>query len=185
LGIPVEKVSLRDGIVSFIDSARYLAIPTILIDKPEIVAFHLQATKNDIPEIPIEVKAIDYETLSKLSTLCPEEALKTTLAVLGSAELSPAHATPVVGHTVFKTVSKTGDDRVPASAKTNLDTHVSYRFTLDGYLLVGPGAQLQVSYGPNGKATRLLHSTHTLKKGPSQDNLRRCNSQPFRQVFAR
>ena len=32
---------------------------------------------------------------------------------------------------------------------------------------MGPGAQVQVSYGPEGNVTRLLHSVRTLKKGPS------------------
>lgn len=167
LGIPTEKVFLRDGVASFVDHAKYLAIPTVPVTEPDLVAAHLKATKNHAPEIPIEVKGIDYEALSKLSPYCPKEALKTTLAALESAELTPASATPVVGHTVFKTVSKTDHKGVPASTKTNLDTHVSYRFTLDGYLLVGPGAQLQVSYSPEGNVTRLLHSTRTLRKGPS------------------
>ncbi|PMD33416.1 hypothetical protein L207DRAFT_518185 [Hyaloscypha variabilis F] len=167
LKIPTEKLRLQDGIALFIDSANYLAIPTVAVTEPEIVGTHLKATKNHNPEIPIEVRAIDYEALCRISPHCPKEALKRTSAAFESVELTPAHAIPVVGHTVFKTVSKTGDESVPASTKTNIDTHVTYRFTLDGYLLVGPGAQVQVSYDPEGNITRLLHSTRTLKKGPS------------------
>lgn len=167
LEIPMEKVFLQDGMASFINPAKYLAIPTVPVVEPKIVAAHLKATKNHTPDIPIELKAINYEALSRLSPPCSKEVLETTLAALESAELTPAYATPVVGHTVFKTVSKTDHEGVPASTKTNLDTHVTFRFTLDGYLLVGPGAQVQVSYGPEGNVTRLLHSTRTLKKGPS------------------
>lgn len=29
LGIPTEKVFLRDGVASFVDHAKYLAIPTV------------------------------------------------------------------------------------------------------------------------------------------------------------
>jgi hypothetical protein len=112
------------------------------------------------------VEGIDYKALSRISPHCPKQALQRTLAAFESVELTPAYTTPVISHTVFKTVSKTGDENVPASTKTNLDTHVSYRFTLNGYLLVGLGAQVQVSYGPKGNITRLLHSTRTLKKGP-------------------
>jgi hypothetical protein len=57
--------------------------------------------------------------------------------------------------------------RLEYSTKTNLDAHVSYRFTVDGHLLVGPGVQVQVSYSPKGLVTRLLHSTPTLKRGPA------------------
>ncbi|MGA2592311.1 MAG: DUF6345 domain-containing protein [Bryobacteraceae bacterium] len=167
LKIPVERMFLRDGMALFIDPANYLAIPTVPIADPEIAAAHRQATKNHYPEIPIEVRAIDYAALGRLSPLGSEEALKSTSVALESAGLTPDHATPVVGHTVFKTVSTTSGRGAPASTRTNLDTHVSFRFTLDGHLLVGPGAQVQVSYGPEGSVTRLLHSTRTLKKGPS------------------
>jgi hypothetical protein len=126
-----------------------------------------RATTNRHPDTPIEVKAIDYAALGRLTPLSPEEALKLTSRALESAGLTPEHATPVVGHTVFKTVSTTSERGAPASTTTNLDTQVSYRFTLDGYLLVGPGAQIQVSYGPERNVTRLLHSLRSLKQGPS------------------
>lgn len=48
-----------------------------------------------------------------------------------------------------------------------LDTQVSYRFTIDGYPLVGPGAQIQTSFGAEGNVTRLVHATRTLEPGPS------------------
>ncbi len=167
LKIPAEKMLLRDGIASFVDPASYLAVPTVSVDEPEITAAQRKATKNHHPEIPIEVKAIDYTALGLLSPPDPEEVLRTTAVALESSGLSPEHATPVVGNAVFKTVSTTSDQGAPASTRTEIDTHVSYRFTLDGYLLVGPGAQVQVSYGPGGNVTRLLHSTRTLKQGPS------------------
>ncbi|HXW26769.1 MAG TPA: DUF6345 domain-containing protein [Xanthobacteraceae bacterium] len=167
LKIPMEKMLWRDRMAAFIDPAKYLAVPSVSIPDPELAAAQRRATTNHHPEIPIEVKAIDYEALGRLSPLSPEEALKSTSGALEAAGLTPEDATPVVGHTVFKTVSSSSDNRTPASTRTKLDTHVSYRFTLDGYLLVGPGAQMQVSYGPEGNVTRLLHSTRTLKKGPS------------------
>jgi len=111
------------------------------------------------------VRAIDHAALQRLKALDPDEAFKLTSAALDSAGLTPEHATPVVGHTVFKTVS-TAERTAPVSTTTNLDTQVSYRFTLDGYLLVGPGAQVQVSYGPHGRVTRFLHSLRKLKSGP-------------------
>jgi hypothetical protein len=165
--IPVKKVCLRDGMVSFVDPVNYLAVPTVPVDDPEIIDPLRRATKNHCPERPIEAKAIDYVALCKLCPIAPKEALKQTSAALEYAGLKPEHATPVVGHTVFKTFSTTNDNGAPASTKTNLDTHISHRFTLDGYLLVGPGAQVQVSYSPEGNVTRLLHSLRKLQKGPS------------------
>jgi uncharacterized protein DUF6345 len=167
LEIPVEKLILRDGMAAFIDPDKYLAVPSMPIADPEIVAARRQATTNHFPDIPIEVRAIDYAALGRLSHLGPEEAIGLTTTALKSASLTPEHATPVVGHTVFKTVSNAGSNGAPASTTTNLDTHVSYRFTLDGHLLVGPGAQIQVSYAADGNVTRLIHSTRTLKQGSS------------------
>jgi hypothetical protein len=167
LNIPMEKVVLRDGIALFVDPEKYLAVPMVGIANAEIESTCRKATKNHHPEIPIDVKAIDHAALGRLQSLAPAEALKRTSAALDSAGLTPEHATPVVGHTVFKTVSTDGEKGAPALTRTNLDTHVSHRFTLDGYLLVGPGAQVQISYGPEGNVTRLLHATRTLKKGPT------------------
>jgi hypothetical protein len=167
LKIPVDKLVLQDGIASFIDPENYLAVPTVSVTHTETLAALREATRNYYPEIPIEVKAIDHAALGKIHPPGPEDALKLISVALESVGLTPEHATPVVGHTVFKTVSNTGNKGVPASTKTNLDTHVSYRFTLDGHLLVGPGAQVQVSYGHKGIVTRLLHSTRTLKRGPA------------------
>jgi Family of unknown function (DUF6345) len=164
LGISADKLVLRDGEASFVDPANYLALPSVNITDPAIVAARRDATENHHPEIPIEVRAIDYAALDRLSPPSPQDALQRTAGALDSAGLAPEHATPVAGHTIFKTVSASEH---PADRTANLDTHVTYRFTLDGYLLVGPGAQLQVSYGPDGNVTRLLHAVRSVKKGPS------------------
>jgi hypothetical protein len=167
LKIPVEKVLWRDGMAAFIDPTNYLAVPTVSVADPEIVAALRRGTTNRYPDIPIEVKAIDYTALGRLTPLGLEEAFRSTSVALEAAGLTPERATPVVGHTVFKTVSTASQRDVPSSTTTNLDTQVSYRFTLDGYLLVGPGAQVQVSYSPEGNVTRLIHSVRKLKQGPS------------------
>jgi hypothetical protein len=165
LGIPAEKLVLRDGEASFIDPATYVSLPTVQVTDPGIVAGWREATENHYPEMPIEVKAIDYAALSNLSPPSLENALQTTADALESAGLTPEHGTPVASHTIFKTASASG--QAAEATSTNLDTHITYRFALDGYLLVGPGAQVQVSYGPDGNVTRLLHAMRTLKKGPS------------------
>ena len=167
LKIPREKLVVKDGLASFIDPENYLAVPTVTVTHSEILAARREATRNYHPEIPIEVNAIDHAALGRMQPPGLEEALKLTAAALESAALTPQHATPVVGHTTLKIVSTTANKGIPNSTKTNLDTHVSYRFTVDGHLLVGPGAQVQVSYGPKGTVTRLLHSTRTLKRGPA------------------
>lgn len=163
--IPAEKLVLRDGEASFVDPAAYLAVPTVDVTDSEIADERREATENPCPEVPIEVKAIDYAALDRLSPPSLEDALRSAADALESTRLTPEHAIPVAGHTIFKTVSAGEEPAEPRTA--NLDTHVTHRFTLDGYLLVGPGAQVQVSYGPDGNVTRLLYATRTLKRGPS------------------
>jgi len=167
LKIPSEKLMLRDGIASFLDPATYLAVPRVSITDAKTIDAHRQATKNPHPNLPIELVAIDHAALRRLSPIGHEKALGSLSEALASAGLMPEHATPVVGHTLFKTVSNARDKGEETVTTTKLDTHLGYRFTLDGYRLVGPGAQLQVSFAPDGTVTRLHHATRRLKKGPS------------------
>lgn len=178
LKIPPDKLNWRNGIASFIDPATYLAVPRVSVTDLQTVAAHRKTTKNHHPDIPIEISAIDLAALAKLSPLGRDDALKSFSRALESAGLTPEHATPIAGHTVFKVVTTESATAVERVTSTNLDTHITYRFTLDGYPLVGPGAQLQVSYAADGSVTRLHHAARRLKKGPavkivSADDIRR------------
>jgi Family of unknown function (DUF6345) len=166
LRIPGDKLFFRDGTAAFVDPDTYLAVPTVTVSDTEIVEKLRRATKNFFPDKPIDVKAIDYEALAQLKAFTPDAALKIMLEALERVSLTPKHATPIVGHTVLKTVSTGKDSNAPASTRTALDTHITYRFTLDGYLLVGPGAQIQASFSPEGNVTRLIHATRALSAGP-------------------
>jgi hypothetical protein len=110
LKIPGDKLLIQDGVASFHDLVHYLAIPTVTVHEPDVVASLLEKTKNPTPETPLEVKAIDHEALSRLSALCPKDALDKTTAALANACLTPHSATPVVGYTIFKTVSTGGQE---------------------------------------------------------------------------
>jgi hypothetical protein len=50
---------------------------------------------------------------------------------------------------------------------TLLDTHVRYRLVVDGHPLIGPGAQIQMSFDADGEVTRLIHATPALEPGES------------------
>jgi Family of unknown function (DUF6345) len=165
--VPGEHLAERDGEVSFLDPAKYLAVPMVEIDDPEIVERCHATTTTHHPEIPIAVHGIDYEALDRHVPFAPHEALRTTAAALEAAGLIPDSARPIVGHSVFTTVAVDDDGNEQEQRRTLLDTHVNHRFTVDGYPLVGPGAQIQVSYGAEGNVTRLLHATRTLEPGPA------------------
>lgn len=166
LRIAAEELVWRDGEASFVDRDAYLAVPTVAIDDPEIVARFTETTTNHHPEIPIAVTGIDYAALDRHVPFPAEAALKSSADALERVGLTPASARPIVGHTVFTTVRIGSDGAEEDRRRALLDTHVSYRFTVDGYPLVGPGAQIQISFGAEGNVTRLVHSTRTIEPGP-------------------
>ena len=149
------------------DRDKYLAVPSVRIEDPDIVARFTEATTNHHPDIPIAVTGIDYAALDRHVPFAEDLALKSAAAALESARLTPASARPMVGHTVFTTVAVDADGAEREQRRTLLDTHVSYRFVVDGYPLVGPGAQIQMSFAADGEVTRLIHATRLLEPGPS------------------
>src|SRR5689334_16034166 len=70
--IPAEQLHWRDGQASFVDRDRYLAVPSVAIDQPEIVERFTKATANHHPEIPIALQGIDYAALERHQPLAPE-----------------------------------------------------------------------------------------------------------------
>jgi hypothetical protein len=167
LKIPAKGLRWLDGEASFVDRDKYLAVPSALIKDPDIVARFTGATTNHHPDIPIAVSGIDYAALDRHVPFADGLALGSAAAALESAGLTPASARPIVGHTVFTTVAIGADGAEQEQRRTLLDTHVSYRFVVDGYPLVGPGAQIQISYAAKGEVTRLIHATRVLESGPS------------------
>jgi hypothetical protein len=167
LKIPAQELVWRDGEASFVDRHRYLAVPSVKIEDPEIVARFARATTNHHPESPIAVHGIDYAALDRHVPFADDAALRSAEAALESAGLTPVSARPMVGHTVFTTVAIGANGAEEEHRGALLDTQVSYRFTIDGYPLVGPGAQVQISFGAEGNVTRLVHATRTLDPGPS------------------
>ena len=57
--------SWLDGEASFVDRDKYLAVPSVRIEDPDIVARFTKATTNHHPEIPIAVTGIDYAALDR------------------------------------------------------------------------------------------------------------------------
>jgi Family of unknown function (DUF6345) len=167
LRIPAAELIWRDGEASFVDRDTYLAVPMVAIEDPEVVARFTKATTNHHPEIPIAVSGIDYEALRRHVPFADDAALKRAKDALDNAGLTPASARPMVGHTEFTTVTIGADGAEQEQRHAALDTQVSYRMTIDGYPLVGPGAQIQMSFGTEGNVTRLMHATRTLEAGPS------------------
>ena len=93
--------------------------------------------------------------------------MRSAAAALESAGLTPVRLAPWSGTRFSSQSPSTPSGAEQEQRRTLLDTHVSYRFVVDGYPLVGPGAQIQISFDAEGKVTRLIHATRTLEPGPS------------------
>ena len=167
LKIPAKRLRWLDGEASFVDPDKYLAVPSVRIEDPDIVARFTQATTNHHPDIPIAVTGIDYAALERHRPFAQDQALNKAADALGRAQLTPTSARPLVGHTTFITVAVDADGAEREQRRTLLDTHVRYRFVVDGHPLVGPGAQIQMSFAADGEVTRLIHATRSLEPGPS------------------
>ena len=166
LNIPTSMVAQTNGWVTFVDPTNHLAVPTAPVTDPSIISNLLSTTQNLYPAIPIEVRAIDFAALANLPVLDDNSALGSASNALSSSGLTPQFGTPVVGHTRF-TAFYTNDAGTVISNTQHLDTLVSYHFSLPGgYPLIGPGAQVQVAFGPAGNVTRLLYAARQLTPGP-------------------
>ena len=96
LRIPAEKLLWRDGEASFVDRDKYLAVPSVAIEDPRIVARFTKATTNHHPEIPIAVSGIDYAALDRHVPFADDAALRSAADALDSAGLTPASARPMI-----------------------------------------------------------------------------------------
>jgi hypothetical protein len=93
-----------------------------------------------------------------VAVLGSSAALASASNALANAGLTPQFGTPVISHTTLK-ACYTNDNNSVISNSQSLDTHVQYQFsTPGGYPIIGPGAQVQVAYGSNTTATRLLYA---------------------------
>jgi Family of unknown function (DUF6345) len=162
LNMPFSRVGLSNGLVSFIDPTNYLPLPTITVSNNAAASNLVHQTANQYPQIPIRVQAIDFTALDKLTVLSGGAALNSASNALNASGLSPQFGTPVAQNSTF-IAFYTNSSGVVISNTHPLDTEVDYRFTdPNGHPMMGPGAQVQLSYGPAGNVTRLLYAARQL-----------------------
>ncbi len=164
--IPRARLSVRTGMVSFIDTNQYLAIPSQTVTDPASLKQLRASARNEIADAPIRYDAIDFDALNKRSVFDIAAASKSSTSAFASAGFHMESAKPVTGHTVFTATYKKEDGSIESINK-QLDTKVNYRFTdKNGYPFIGPGAQVQVSYNATGMVTQLHYAWREVKAGP-------------------
>ena len=165
LGIPAGSFLFTNKEVLFIDPANFSAVPTMPVTDLAVISNLLAQTPNKVPGIPIKFEQLDFGALSSLTVLSSNAAVSSFANAMAGVGLTPQSAAPIVTHTLL-IANYSNDFGAILSASNYLDTKVSYQFSLGGYPLIGPGAQVQVAYGPNGAVTRLLYAARQLAAGP-------------------
>ena len=153
------------GRVSFIDAEKYLAVPSATVTDSDITRRLREATRNKNLATPIALKAIDARALEQWRVLDEKTALSSTSSALEALQLKPQFGTPTAGHNVLTMYSRDSAGKWAGKNK-ELDTQVSYKFSEpNGYPLIGPGAQVHITFDADGHVTQLQYAARSLKAG--------------------
>ena len=167
LNINNANLFATNGEISYIDPSNWLAVPTIPVTNTSAISNLAAQTENPYPAIPLNFEQLNFGALSTLSVYGSNAALASAGSAFASANLTPQLGTPIISHANLNAFW-TNDNNVVVSNSAPIDTQVSYQFTTGaGYPLVGPGAQVQVSFGATGNVTRLHYSAPQLDAGSS------------------
>jgi hypothetical protein len=153
LGLPPNQVMFGDGSVRFLNPQTFQAIPMRRISDPALIEALRQETEDNKDELALD--GIDFDALRGLKVLSGDEAMDKFARALKAAELMPENGRLVPRHTMLELSDANGDPTLPA---VQIDTRVNMQFELGGLPVIGPGAKLNIAFGPEGAPTALLGS---------------------------
>ncbi len=154
-GLTADQLVVENGVATFVDPAAFQAVPMVPLTVPP-----------DLPnedDMPVTAEGFDFTAIAEIVPFDPKLAVEQTSGALAEAGALPEGARPIVEHTMFEAVDRTGN----MVAEAAIDTQVYYGMSLSGVPLLGPGAQIRAAYSPEGKVTALLHSAYQLGSGPA------------------
>ena len=169
LGIPVESLSLSNGEAFYLDPSNFMLVPAVQVTDATIISNLTAGSKNDYPNIPLRFEQPDFNALGKWPIVNSNTALTTISSAFDKANLLPQFGAQVISHTMLNAYYS-NEANVVMSNSAFLDTSVKYQFTTPGtvapgYPIIGPGAQVQVTYGTNGGITRLHYAARSYSQG--------------------
>jgi hypothetical protein len=169
LGIPVDSLSLSNGEAFFLDPASFMLVPAVQVTDATIISNLTAGTKNEYPNIPLRFEQIDFSALRQWPIVSSNTALTMISSAFDKANLLPQFGAAFISHTMLNAYYS-NQANVVISNNAFLDTHVKYQFstpgtTAPGYPIIGPGAQVQVTYGTNGGVTRLHYAARRYSQG--------------------
>ncbi len=156
LGVPASMVGFQDGAMTFVDPANFQAVPM------QDASGDLGLGEDANPDQQLLQEGFNFGALADITPISTEDALNRTQAAFKAAQLPAVDGTPVFAHSTFEAVGVDGNIMADG---VNLDTQVNYEFNLGGIPLIGPGAQVAMTYGPGGNVTQLVHSLYQVQGG--------------------
>ncbi len=162
LSIPAKRLLSKGGVIAFIDTTRYLSVPSTTLTTSPLLDKAIAATKNKDTSRKITPTILNVPAASDLHVLLESTAIAKTASAFAAAGLTPQFAAASGGHHELSLYSMDGQKSI--IQKLPIDTEVTYRFTdPNGYPIYGPGAQVQITYGPGSRVTRVFYAARRLK----------------------
>lgn len=133
------------GAVRFTDVEAFLSVPMKALPAVE---------ERGEDEGPFVYEGFDVDAIREIRVPEPEAAIELAAGALRKADLTPPGASPLATHTRFELVTREGE----RLADQAIEEVVSYRFALGEAPLEGPGADLRVALGPEGRVHQLSYA---------------------------
>jgi len=162
LGLDPTKITIENGVASYLDKTRFQWVPTNPVIDPLIINRLRRGTDMDYKDTTLLFRSFDVAAINAMRPIPDDDALKLTSAALRKARLLPELAKPSFHHNVFTLVNRAENATV---AEATLDTQVNYDWAVNNIPVVGPGAKLCVTFDTQGNVTQMLYSARTLRSG--------------------
>ncbi|MGD0213831.1 MAG: DUF6345 domain-containing protein, partial [Terriglobales bacterium] len=166
-GVPSKCVVSELGAIDFVDTTRYLALPTEIatdaVRQSEHLNRALEATRNKDATRNVTPTLLNARSIEGLHVMDEKLALSRVAEAFDRAGLTPQFGKAFVGHHELMLYSKDGGKKLIRDGSV-LDTEVTYRFAdPNGYPIFGPGAQAQVAYDTTGHVSRVYYAGRKLE----------------------
>lgn len=139
------------GEIRFVDSHLYQYVPTR----------KLGAEKSDEDYQEVIAEALDFEAIAQIKPVDQDRVMRYFQDTLKDLGMAPSAYRPVVSNTRFTAVDVDGEPMADAL----LDTSARLNLVLNDLPLVGPGAKIAMTVGPDGQPTRLQYAVRELVEG--------------------
>ncbi len=168
LQIPANQLIYQNGQALYFDPAVHRQLPMLSIVDEDLINA-LTADSENASDSPLTFEGLNFAAIQTMPIFDSQAALDRTAAAFAGAGLTP-DGEPQIMHTYFEAFDLLDQAVV---TETPIDTHVRYKFMLNGVPLVGPGAHVAVAYDASGNVTQLHYALRELTAGAEYPTITR------------